>query len=72
MKPVTITKNFTAREAQSFDKYLVEIGKIELVTALEEVELAQRIKAGDQQALEKLVKANLRFVVTVAKQYQNQ
>jgi len=60
------------RETASLDKYLQEIGKVELITAEEEVELAQKIKAGDQRALEKLTKANLRFVVSVAKQYQNQ
>ncbi|MDC0652502.1 RNA polymerase sigma factor RpoD/SigA, partial [Flavobacteriaceae bacterium] len=62
----------TNRETASLDKYLQEIGKVDLITADEEVELAQRIKAGDQIALEKLTKANLRFVVSVAKQYQNQ
>ncbi|MDP4854726.1 MAG: sigma-70 family RNA polymerase sigma factor, partial [Schleiferiaceae bacterium] len=62
----------TNRETASLDKYLQEIGKVELITADEEVELAQRIKAGDQRALEKLTKANLRFVVSVSKQYQNQ
>jgi len=62
----------TNRETASLDKYLQEIGKVDLITADEEVELAQRIKAGDQAALEKLTKANLRFVVSVAKQYQNQ
>ncbi|MDG1044395.1 MAG: sigma-70 family RNA polymerase sigma factor, partial [Flavobacteriaceae bacterium] len=67
-----ITKQVTNRETASLDKYLQEIGKVDLITADEEVELAQRIKAGDQAALEKLTKANLRFVVSVAKQYQNQ
>jgi len=67
-----ITKQVTNRETASLDKYLQEIGKVDLITADEEVELAQRIKAGDQTALEKLTKANLRFVVSVAKQYQNQ
>ena len=67
-----ITKQVTNRETASLDKYLQEIGKVDLITAEEEVELAQRIKAGDQIALEKLTKANLRFVVSVAKQYQNQ
>ncbi|HBJ71857.1 MAG TPA: RNA polymerase subunit sigma, partial [Cryomorphaceae bacterium] len=67
-----ITKQVTNRETASLDKYLQEIGKVELITAEEEVELAQKIKAGDQRALEKLTKANLRFVVSVAKQYQNQ
>jgi RNA polymerase primary sigma factor len=66
------TKQVTNRETASLDKYLQEIGKVDLITADEEVELAQRIKAGDQIALEKLTKANLRFVVSVAKQYQNQ
>jgi RNA polymerase primary sigma factor len=67
-----ITKQFTNRESQSLDKYLQEIGKVDLLTADEEIELAIKIKKGDQSALEKLVKANLRFVVSVAKQYQNQ
>lgn len=67
-----ITKQYTNRESQSLDKYLQEIGKVDLLTEQEEIELAIRIKKGDQQALEKLVKANLRFVVSVAKQYQNQ
>jgi RNA polymerase primary sigma factor len=67
-----ITKQFTNRESQSLDKYLQEIGKVDLLTPDEEVELAIRIKKNDQTALEKLVKANLRFVVSVAKQYQNQ
>ncbi len=67
-----ITKQFTNRESQSLDKYLQEIGKVDLLTADEEIELAIKIKKGDQGALEKLVKANLRFVVSVAKQYQNQ
>ena len=65
-------KQFTNRESQSLDKYLQEIGKVELLTPEEEIELARRIKKGDQKALEKLTKANLRFVVSVAKQYQNQ
>ncbi|MCR4417674.1 MAG: sigma-70 family RNA polymerase sigma factor [Ignavibacteria bacterium] len=69
---VRITKQYTNRESQSLDKYLQEIGKVDLITAEEEIDLAQRIKKGDQKALEKLVKANLRFVVSVAKQYQNQ
>ncbi len=69
---VRITKQYTNRESQSLDKYLQEIGKVDLITSEEEIELAQRIKKGDQKALEKLVKANLRFVVSVAKQYQNQ
>ncbi len=67
-----ITKQFTNRESQSLDKYLQEIGKVDLLTPQEEIELAKEIKKGNQQALEKLVKANLRFVVSVAKQYQNQ
>ncbi len=65
-------KQVTNRETASLDKYLQEIGKVELISAEEEVELAQRIKQGDKIALEKLTKANLRFVVSVAKQYQNQ
>ena len=72
MRPLKTTKQVTNRETASLDKYLQEIGKVDLITADEEVELAQRIKAGDQRALEKLTKANLRFVVSVAKQYQNQ
>ena len=72
MRQLKITKQVTNRETASLDKYLQEIGKVDLITAEEEVELAQRIKAGDQVALEKLTKANLRFVVSVAKQYQNQ
>jgi len=72
MRQLKITKQVTNRETASLDKYLQEIGKVELITADEEVELAQRIRAGDQRALEKLTKANLRFVVSVAKQYQNQ
>lgn len=67
-----ITKQFTNRESQSLDKYLQEIGKVDLLTPDEEIELAVRIKKNDPKALEKLVKANLRFVVSVAKQYQNQ
>ncbi|MDZ7766838.1 MAG: RNA polymerase sigma factor RpoD/SigA [Melioribacteraceae bacterium] len=67
-----ITKQFTNRESQSLDKYLQEIGKVDLLTPEEEIDLAIKIKKGDQIALEKLVKANLRFVVSVAKQYQNQ
>ena len=66
-----ITKQFTNRESQSLDKYFQEIGKVELITPEEEIELASRIKKGDRMALEKLTKANLRFVVSVAKQYQN-
>jgi len=72
MRQLKITKQVTNRETASLDKYLQEIGKVDLITADEEVELAQRIKAGDQAALEKLTKVNLRFVVSVAKQYQNQ
>ena len=72
MRQLKITKQVTNRETASLDKYLQEIGKVDLITADQEVELAQRIKAGDQLALEKLTKANLRFVVSVAKQYQNQ
>jgi RNA polymerase primary sigma factor len=69
---VKITKQFTNREAQSLDKYLQEIGKDSLLTPEEEVELAIKIKQGDSKALERLTRANLRFVVSVAKQYQNQ
>jgi len=72
MRQFKITKQVTNRETASLDKYLQEIGKVDLITAEEEVELAQRVKQGDQLALEKLTKANLRFVVSVAKQYQNQ
>ena len=72
MRQLKITKQVTNRETASLDKYLQEIGKVDLITAEMEVELAQRIRAGDQAALEKLTKANLRFVVSVAKQYQNQ
>jgi RNA polymerase primary sigma factor len=72
MRQLKISKQITNRESQSLDKYLQEIGKVELLTPDEEVELARRIKQGDQAALEKLTKANLRFVVSVAKQYQNQ
>lgn len=67
-----ITKQFTNREAQSLDKYLQEIGKVSLLTAEDEIELAIKIKQGDPEALEKLTRSNLRFVVSVAKQYQNQ
>lgn len=72
MRQLKITKSITNRESASLDKYLQEIGKEELITVDEEVELAQRIRQGDRIALEKLTKANLRFVVSVAKQYQNQ
>jgi RNA polymerase primary sigma factor len=72
MRQLKITKQVTNRETASLDKYLQEIGRVDLITAEEEVELAKRIKAGDQVALEKLTKANLRFVVSVSKQYQNQ
>src|SRR5512136_904887 len=72
MRQLKITKSITNRESASLDKYLQEIGKEELISVEEEVDLAQRIKKGDQRALEKLTKANLRFVVSVAKQYQNQ
>jgi RNA polymerase primary sigma factor len=72
MRQLKISKQITNRESQSLDKYLQEIGKVDLLTPDEEVELAQRIREGDQVALEKLTKANLRFVVSVAKQYQNQ
>ena len=72
MRQLKITKSITNRESQSLEKYLQEIGKVDLLTPEEEVDLAKRIKQGDQAALEKLTKANLRFVVSVAKQYQNQ
>jgi len=72
MRQLKITKSITNRESASLDKYLQEIGKEGLITVEEEVELAQRIKKGDRSALEKLTRANLRFVVSVAKQYQNQ
>jgi len=72
MRQLKITKSITNRESASLDKYLQEIGREELISAEEEVELAQKIKKGDQRALERLTKANLRFVVSVAKQYQNQ
>ena len=72
MRQLKITKQVTNRETASLDKYLQEIGRVDLITAEEEVELAQKIKAGDERALEKLTKANLRFVVSVSKQYQNQ
>ncbi len=72
MRQLKIIKQVTNRETPSLDKYLHEIGKVELISAEEEVELARRIRSGDEDALEKLVKANLRFVVSVSKQYQNQ
>lgn len=72
MRQLKISKQVTNRETASLDKYLQEIGKVDLITADEEVELARKIRAGDQSALEKLTKANLRFVVSVSKQYQNQ
>jgi RNA polymerase primary sigma factor len=72
MRQLKITKSITNRESQSLEKYLQEIGKVELISPEEEVQLAIKIKSGDQKALDKLTKANLRFVVSVAKQYQNQ
>ena len=72
MRQLKITKSITNRESASLDKYLQEIGREELITVEDEVELAQRIRKGDQEALEKLTRANLRFVVSVAKQYHNQ
>ncbi len=72
MRQLKITKQVTNRETASLDKYLLEISRVDLITAEEEVELSRRIKMGDQKALERLTKANLRFVVSVAKQYQNQ
>src|SRR5687767_1641173 len=72
MRQLKIAKQVTNRDTASLDKYLTEIGKVELINAEQEVELAKKIKEGDQRAMEKLVKANLRFVVSVAKQYQNQ
>lgn len=72
MRQLKITKSITNRESASLDKYLQEIGREELITADEEVILAKKIQEGDESALEKLTKANLRFVVSVAKQYQNQ
>src|SRR5881394_1879622 len=71
MRQLKIVKQITNREHQSLDKYLSEIAKVDLITAEQEVELAKRIREGDAMALEKLAKANLRFVVSVAKQYQN-
>ena len=72
MRQLKITKSITNRESEALDKYLQEIGKEEMISVEEEVELAQRIRKGDKKALERLTKANLRFVVSVAKQYQNQ
>lgn len=72
MRQLKITKSITNRESQSLEKYLQEIGRVQLISAEEEVALAVRIKLGDQKALDRLTKANLRFVVSVAKQYQNQ
>jgi RNA polymerase primary sigma factor len=72
MRQLKITKSITNRESASLERYLQEIGKVDLITADEEVKLARKIKMGDKQALERLTKANLRFVVSVAKQYQNQ
>ena len=72
MRQLKITKSITNRESEALDKYLQEIGKEEMISVEEEVELAQRIRKGDHKALERLTKANLRFVVSVAKQYQNQ
>src|SRR3990170_4290504 len=71
MRQLKIVKQITNRESQSLDKYLQEIGKVDLITSEEEVQLAIRIRAGDEMAIQKLTKANLRFVVSVAKQYQN-
>ncbi|MCD4697717.1 MAG: sigma-70 family RNA polymerase sigma factor, partial [Bacteroidales bacterium] len=72
MRQLKIIKQVTNRDTASLEKYLQEIGKVDLITAEEEVALAQKIKQGDRRALEKLTKANLRFVVSVSKQYQNQ
>ncbi len=71
MRQLQISKQITNRESQSLDRYLLEIGKVDLITSADEVDLARRIRQGDAMALEKLTKANLRFVVSVAKQYQN-
>ena len=71
MRQLKISKSITNRESASLDKYLQEIGREDLISVEEEVELAQRIRNGDQRALDKLTRANLRFVVSVAKQYQN-
>lgn len=72
MRQLKINRSITTRESKSLEKYLQDIGKVDLLTFEEEVDLAQKIKAGDKEAIEKLTKANLRFVVSVAKQYQNQ
>ena len=72
MRQLKITKSITNRESPSLDTYLAEVGRIELISAEREVELAQKIRGGDLNALNELVSANLRFVVSVAKQYQNQ
>ena len=72
MRQLKITRSITNRESESLEKYLQEISKEEMISTEEEVELAQRIKNGDREALERLTRANLRFVVSVAKQYQNQ
>ena len=72
MRKLTISKQVTNRDTVSLDRYLREIGQVELLTVEEEIELARRIKNGDQAAFDQLVKSNLRFVVSVAKQYQNQ
>ncbi|MEL6562697.1 MAG: sigma-70 factor domain-containing protein, partial [Bacteroidota bacterium] len=72
MRQLKITKQITNRESQSLDKYLHEISRVELINAEDEVQLAKKIKNGDRIALERMIKANLRFVVSVAKQYQHQ